>query len=56
MKNGNKRKFIEKNKGVYLYTLTICQLLFIIDYQIGYQIKAYKNYLYPKVRYANNLI
>ena len=38
-KNNNKRKRI-KNKGVYLYTLLICHLLVIIDYETGYQIKA----------------
>ena len=36
----NKRKLVEKNKGVYLYILPICHLLVIIDYQTGYQIKA----------------
>ena len=39
-KNKNKRKFVEKNKRVYLYTLPLGHLLVIIDYQTGYQIKA----------------
>ena len=40
---------------MYLYTLTICQLLVIIDYQIRYQIKAYTKGFYPLVRYLNDL-
>ena len=38
-----------------LYTLTICQLLVSIDYQIRYQIKAYTKGFYPLVRYLNDL-
>ena len=55
-KNKKKRKFVEKIRGVYLYTLPICHLLVIIEYQAGYQIKAYTKYFYPMVRYASNLI
>ena len=39
-KNRNKRKFIEKIRGVPRYTLHICQLLVNIDYQAGYLVKA----------------
>ena len=35
IKNKKEKKIRRKNKGVYLYTLPICHLLVIIDYQIG---------------------
>ena len=35
-----KEKIEEKNNRVYLYTLPICHLLVITDYQTGYQMEA----------------
>ena len=54
-KNRNK-EIHRKNKGVNLYTFHIRQLLVIIDYQAGYQIKAKTKKFNPMIRYANDLI
>ena len=51
----NKIKLVEKLRNVPT-TLPICQLLTILDYQTGYEIKVQSEEFYSIILYAIDLI